>query len=112
MTGSIPEFDLDEEPGNYPTCSSETKGLVFNVLKCEDHNHWVLFVSSGEFEVNAAGDIILNTATDMNIDAVNVNMDAELFIPVHLPVPATKAECVENGIIDVNKLLTFYLNNT
>ncbi|MCP5246538.1 MAG: hypothetical protein H6937_11575 [Burkholderiales bacterium] len=113
MTGSsIPEFDLPLEPTSYPPCSSETRGLVFNVLQCVDHDHFIHFTSQGTFVLNAAGDITITTATNIDIDAINVNMDAELFIPVVSPVPATKAECVENGIIDVNKLLTYYLNNT
>ncbi|SEN74959.1 hypothetical protein [Nitrosomonas marina] len=111
MTSSIPEFDLPLEPGSYPTCSSEMKGLVFNVQKCEDHDHWILFDSTGTIVLNAADDITIATITDVDITAVNVNMSAELFIPVVSPVPATKAECVENGIINVNKLLTYYLNN-
>ena len=112
MTSSIPEFDLPLEPATYPTCSSETRGLVFNVLQCVDHDHFIHFTSQGTFVLNAADDITIATITDVDITAVNVNMSAELFIPVVSPVPATKAECVENGIINVNKLLTYYLNNT
>lgn len=111
MTSSIPPLQLTEEPGSYSTCSSNMQGFVFNVDKCPDVNKWIELTSLGTVVITAIGDITITTDVNIDINAINVNMTAELFVPEVFPIPSTKAECVENGIINVNKLLTFYLYN-
>jgi len=141
--GSVPPFDLAGDSGEYQTCTSETYGFVYRVLKCEHHDHWYRIDSTGKYEVYADGMVVMETSADMSLSAENVHLssvdqfeiesasgdiaittpvdvlidadrcliNAELFVPVHTPTPLTKAECVENGMINVSKLFSYYLHN-
>ncbi|SET44291.1 hypothetical protein SAMN05216326_12726 [Nitrosomonas marina] len=128
MTGSIDEFDLPGDPTNYPTCTSVTKGFVLVVDKCINHDHYIdltslsdaVMTTNTELEFNVGTDMVVNVSDNIHITSTNdiyVNspnswFDSEVWVKyVAPPVIPPKEQLIVNGMIDVNKLLSFIYNN-
>lgn len=116
--GSVEEFDLPDDGGEYEPCSSTTKGFVFNVEKCEDHDHWIHLNSLGTIVFNASGDISITTEGGMSLSsdadfllAANRSILNDRVLIPYVDPPATRDGCMEDGKININKLLSFYLDN-
>ena len=137
MTSGVEEFDIPDDGGDYEVCTSQTKGFVLVVDKCEKHNHYIKLRSLNDSQYISDANTDIVAGTDINLTAnENINIAAGKLLTVdagedititetegkrllinrdvfikHVEPPSTIEECIVDGMVDLNKFVSWFLAN-